>query len=605
MGINLGKRLKPSGTTTDESFSLDSIKDIFETLRNPLLTIEDLEKIDEERYVPLGDDGFSLIHPEFEEFDDPLGWLIDVMTGGLLDVEFKIHLAWNDCEVFLSVEGKISMYEISDDKNSGGGISYRRKTPECQPPKPPPPPPKPPIPPRPPIPSDGAICCVSGLVLRVDKWASGVAPCNPKAPGLNYDLFFPEPENKEQKYTHSGCSVHIISQEAGKIPGGGTWVSGGGTWIKLPLNPGSWGSAITSARNSRRPLTGLNTHGFNTHISRVMLKGKVTYCSITSNEAFAYTIKGFSSNCLNGQPNIPESPDIPESPEKKRPSPWNDEDEEMRCCKNSRDSEELLKRLSKKLDKICKSIGVDDLPLTTPKSFIRGNDRDIKLTSLAQIQNHTLEQIDAVAGEFPIKVKIKDADPLKKGDQGVEVELPNIAEALAEMYGLIFETDSYVGVVVDYCSRLSAELLSVRAGTAKNLAYNQAITKFLGFDTDVKYKSIRTAFEQGILGKNLYLGYVKNTDRETLKDYLSRLMYSASIIKLAYMKTEDDLESWKKKAEEAEKNKNAKGGTDPEKLWDDFVDYLNKDGFINRTPGAIEPKAREIPFTNPLKPQGD
>jgi len=146
---------------------------------------------------------------------------------------------------------------------------------------------------------------------------------------------------------------------------------------------------------------------------------------------------------------------------------------------------ELVGQVYLDVDKASKAIGIDDYPVKLPKSLIEkykssggstfgeiakalddlsdaaNPDGTISTTtevpSLTQLFAWYIERFDEVVGQFEIPIEIKDADILKDGDQPVTIRLPNIAEAIAEMFMLLFQSQVNTEVLINMMTRSMIE----------------------------------------------------------------------------------------------------------------------------------------------------
>lgn len=169
----------------------------------------------------------------------------------------------------------------------------------------------------------------------------------------------------------------------------------------------------------------------------------------------------------------------------------------------------LLKQDLEKIlvDKIASSLGFKEFPITVPKSLtqpepttlekigsaILGNDDDYqKIDSIPEFLSWLTMQLDDLTGEYPIKIKIKDSDLLKEGNQELNLEFQNQAETLTEMIGLLLEQKSKTDILINTTFRNLQETGSSRKTTILNTYNLRAIHDYLGFK--IKYEFTEMPF---------------------------------------------------------------------------------------------------------------
>jgi hypothetical protein len=291
----------------------------------------------------------------------------------------------------------------------------------------------------------------------------------------------------------------------------------------------------------------------------------------------------------------------------------------MSCCPNVEQNDQLLRLILKK-------IGSTQLPATVPKVLTNRQKGTIKIESLAEFTAYTVKQMDALCGRYPIDIEIEDTDLTKEGNQTKKIKLPNIAETLAEMMGMLLVLRSESDATLNATIRALTE-----AGSAKQMAfmayeYAKANAEFLGYKGEQKERKIPFAFKPGEvrLDKMLVEGEMsvkgwENEDKDDFNDLIAPLLELAAMWKVAnYRKTGagDPKESIKKFLKNAgklsgdidagillEKAKayNAKDDKDknPKDLeddWDKFTEEAEK-GFISQ-PGITD---KENPYGRPLE----
>jgi len=204
---------------------------------------------------------------------------------------------------------------------------------------------------------------------------------------------------------------------------------------------------------------------------------------------------------------------------------------------------------------IAKRLGTNSYPIEVPESLLTGTGtgKVYKAESNAEYLFWLTKQIDALVGEFPIDIEIKDIDPIREGDQKKVIQLPNIAEAIAEIYGLTMKSSVNQEVELNMLLRLAAETIATKNAAIVTQDYARANATFLGYKGNYKPRELQYTFdfananldprskEPIVLEKLLKTvkGYVQGwqiEDKETVVGFLQKLMFSAGIIKAVFFR---------------------------------------------------------------------
>jgi len=309
-----------------------------------------------------------------------------------------------------------------------------------------------------------------------------------------------------------------------------------------------------------------------------------------------------------------------QTPEIDPPPPPRKECCKMGCCPDNSNLERLLRLLLKK-------IGSDDLPASVPKLLTKRDAGTIQIQNIAEFISYTVKQLDALAGKYPLEIKIKDADLTQEGNQEKKISLPNIAEALAEIMGilLILQSESNANLIATTNGMIEAGSAKQAASLAVDYAKGNA--EYLGYKGKQIERQVPFTFKpgEGRLDKMLVKGEVKvkgweNDDKDDLNDALAPLLELAAMWKAANFKnlgTSDPLAKLKEilrgavsLSDEADKLvKNSGSPTDPSSQpkkneWDSFIEeaeqgFIAQPGITDNTnpygrPLAQRPKIREI-----------
>jgi hypothetical protein len=89
------------------------------------------------------------------------------------------------------------------------------------------------------------------------------------------------------------------------------------------------------------------------------------------------------------------------------------------------------------------------------------------LPHLTRYQSWQSKTLDELLGSFPIDIHIEDSDLIRVGDQSVDISLPNIAESLAEIIGLLLGSKSLIEANLNASLRGLGEIFSNRLTSLK------------------------------------------------------------------------------------------------------------------------------------------
>lgn len=262
------------------------------------------------------------------------------------------------------------------------------------------------------------------------------------------------------------------------------------------------------------------------------------------------------------------------------------------CCKSNQNNDEIeaLLRL------IARRLGTDDYPVKVPQTLLsdRGS-ASVNLESLTQFQAWFVRQMDALIGEFPVKVEIADEDPTASGNQAKTVNLPNLAESIAEIYGLTAKTAIDSDVHTSFLIRLATEAMAIKTATLITQDYASANASFLGYKGNQVKRNVRFAFNpnqpsslSGILTEagSEYVGW-QNQDRESAFDYFQKLMFAAGIIKSVFFRKRNDVERMLGELKEFFDQSD-------EGNWDEFVRQMNDPNSDFNRESTVKPEIDKL-----------
>jgi hypothetical protein len=228
----------------------------------------------------------------------------------------------------------------------------------------------------------------------------------------------------------------------------------------------------------------------------------------------------------------------PAPPPPYRPEPRGRDD--MGC--NCAEIEDLLRDIHHRL-------GCKQFPVEVPQSLYGNSDKTTKLQDVPNLWGYWLRQMDALMGEWPIDIEIEDDDPTQEGRQVKKLELPNIAETLAEIFGLAYKIDTTGDLTTEMLLRLIPEVLATKNSSLTTQDYVKGNASYLGYRGNPVSREVTYNFDieeidslPGLLktSKKKIQGW-QEEDPDTVDAYLKRLMFAAGIIKAAFMMDGDNV----------------------------------------------------------------
>lgn len=247
--------------------------------------------------------------------------------------------------------------------------------------------------------------------------------------------------------------------------------------------------------------------------------------------------------------------------------------------------------------------GFYQYPATLPKTLLAYSDGEtLAIHNTVDFVGWIVQQMDALIGKFPIEITIQDSDPTQEGNQEKKVELPNLSEAIAELYGLAITGSTNSDVAINMLMRLAAEVIGTKNAALVTQDYVKANASYLGYNGNPKKREVDYSFdpeELDTLDKFLKesKGYIvgwEEDDKNSVAEYMKKLMFSAGIIKSVFFRNQSGLDRLKREIEglaekDTEKDKQA---------WDKFRQELNDPiSKYNKDTDNPQPKIKDNPFT--------
>lgn len=244
--------------------------------------------------------------------------------------------------------------------------------------------------------------------------------------------------------------------------------------------------------------------------------------------------------CEDGKKYVSEPP--PGGKKKPPPPP----PPKMRCCP---DNSALLRKILKIVKQNKEAIGYDDFPASLPASLITKDGKEPgnkNVTNIPRLITYFLERFDEVVGEFEIPIEIEDTDLIKEGNQSLTVKLPNIAEAIAEMFMMAMNLNIVNEVQINAITRILAETGADKQQNLKSYMMLEAIVEHLGFSYDDKTIKLPLTYTPGaeslqeiLQEKEVDVSCIEYNDDINLPKQMHELLQSAAIIRARFWKRID------------------------------------------------------------------
>ncbi|MFP4298672.1 MAG: hypothetical protein ACLFT0_12530 [Spirulinaceae cyanobacterium] len=154
-----------------------------------------------------------------------------------------------------------------------------------------------------------------------------------------------------------------------------------------------------------------------------------------------------------------------------------------------------LDKLEEKLNRICELLGDEDFPVKVPECLTDEKEKLVEKPNIPQLLTWQTLQLDALLGQFPICIKIKDADLDEEGNQEREIKIPNVAEGLAELLGQATTAAVIGGTNLNVSTRCLIEAGFAKKIATQNYFYHEATADFLGYEVEEGYEAVAFSFD--------------------------------------------------------------------------------------------------------------
>lgn len=220
------------------------------------------------------------------------------------------------------------------------------------------------------------------------------------------------------------------------------------------------------------------------------------------------------------------------------------------------------------------------------------------INDLTEYITWQMSQLDGLLGAYPINITVEDNDLTTEGNQPLNINIPNISEALAELIGNMVTQEKVTNAMLDMQIRLLMELASNKKISAITNFTTESIVDYLGFKIEKKETEIDFSFSPGAnLGTQgeidfseflkpgkIEISYDDYDDDTTVEIQIKELIEAARIIKAKNTRKVDlnDLNSLKNLFTSAKSMLDNSGDDQLKSKFDEWLEEF-QDGFTNRS----------------------
>jgi hypothetical protein len=225
------------------------------------------------------------------------------------------------------------------------------------------------------------------------------------------------------------------------------------------------------------------------------------------------------------------------------PPPPNYNNKKNMCTCDSTNSDQLLRL-------ILANIGT--IPQNVPATFLTKNSvqptAQVTINSLTDFMAWQATRLDEVLGEFEIRVQVSHPDIKNKKTVTDTITLPNLAEAVAELFTVITDMATSVQIILNITNRMIIEVGTLKTSEFRNYNAVLSIIDYLGFNYTQSVDNVpllhtpgATNFVDLLQEFQQNTDYIKYEDSNTLTSALQSLLQAAAIIRAVhYRKLPDD-----------------------------------------------------------------
>jgi hypothetical protein len=209
---------------------------------------------------------------------------------------------------------------------------------------------------------------------------------------------------------------------------------------------------------------------------------------------------------------------------------------------------EGLQILLERVETISKILGIDEYPIPASESFLEEQGQaigQIEVENAAAFQAWQIERFDELIGQWEIAIQVADSDPNEPGDQPKLIQLKNVAEAMAETFGLAMQASINSEILINLSARNLAETGQVKQQGFRTYKLLEALKDWSGVELEEKIFEVPYTFTPGAErfddlvkeSKQQVSGHTyqeKSNPGGTLKDNLHDLLHGAAVVRTAF-----------------------------------------------------------------------
>ena len=251
-----------------------------------------------------------------------------------------------------------------------------------------------------------------------------------------------------------------------------------------------------------------------------------------------------------------------------------------------------------------------DFPIKVPASLILSGDKKedeeaekklIKINTLPGYIHWFVREFDGIMGQWVIPIEVADTDMNTAGQQKSTIKIPNLAEAIGEIYGLAWKSYYNSEITLNSSTRSLIETGGTKQQLTKINAWVEAISDYLNFEVAEEKIKMGLLFTAG---KTDFAEILKESEIDVpihrfkgKKDFtlaLNDLLHAAAVIRAVFWKKLDSKEDLKEQIishvksliNPVDDNDKEKQGDKDKTDFDVFLEEVEQ-GFINE-PGVTD-----------------
>ena len=193
--------------------------------------------------------------------------------------------------------------------------------------------------------------------------------------------------------------------------------------------------------------------------------------------------------------------------------------------------------------------GLNEFPANLPPTLISTKEpskENINIQNSTKLFSWYVERFDEIVGQFEIPIEIKDADASTPGEQPQSIRLPNLAEAIAEMFTLSFQSYINSETILNLATRNLIETGMDKKQNFVTYKLLQSMTDWVGFkQRDIKLKLPlsftlnKTRYDEILQESEVDVNCVEFDDKFGLEADMMRFREAAGILQAVHKRKLD------------------------------------------------------------------